>query len=317
MTRVPVIPGRGFVLFRLGPIEIAIHPSWFFIFGVLLLIVRSEFVPALVGDESRLAIPLTIAIALLFYVFVLLHELSHAVVARAHGIDARRITLFLFGGVAQIGGEAQKPAHEYRIAVAGPLASLLIAGVLAATAMRLHPGRPLEHAGVWGRFALLNLFLAAFNLIPAFPLDGGRLLRAGLWSGLRDRARATRWASNAGKAFAFILIGAGGAIATTFALSRDVGGVLSGIWPVVLGYFLFTIAGAAGRAEGGAMPRLPGEPVRPPNPPVKVGGDEGQAPQPHPGGRGRGPSLGPEAARASGDQPGDRSRDPGRGSAHP
>src|SRR5438093_333725 len=181
--------------------------------------------------------------------------------ARAHGIDARRITLFIFGGVAQIGGEAQKPAHEFRIAVAGPLASLLIAGCLAAIARALHPNAGglagiADHGGLWGNFALVNLALALFNLIPAFPLDGGRLLRAGLWGGLRDRARATRWASNLGKAFAFLFMGAGGAIAGTYALRGDAGNALPGLWYLVLGYFLFSIAGSAGRSEGGAQPRV-------------------------------------------------------------
>lgn len=259
-ARPPV--GRGFVLFRVGAIEVAVHPSWFLIFGLLVLIVRAELVPDIVGTNSGWTPLLSIAIALLFYVFILAHELSHAIVARAHGIDARRITLFIFGGVAQIGGEAQKPAHEFRIAVAGPLASLLIGGVLAVVARSLHPGAGglaglSEHGGLWGNLALVNLALALFNLTPAFPLDGGRLLRAGLWGGLRDRARATRWAANLGKAFAFVLMGAGGAIAAIYASRGDAGNALPGVWYVVIGYFLFTIAGSAGRAEGGAEPRRP------------------------------------------------------------
>ncbi len=259
------MPGRGFVLFRLGPIEIAVHPSWFVIVGILTLVVRAELVPDVVGDNSGWAPLLSIAIALLFYLFILAHELSHAVVARAHGIDARRITLFIFGGVAQIGGEAQRPAHEFRIAVAGPLMSLFIAGVLAAVARLLHPAADglagmSEHGGLWGNLALVNLALALFNLIPAFPLDGGRLLRAGLWGGLRNRVRATRWAANLGKAFAFLFMGAGGAIAAIYGARREAGNALPGLWYIVIGYFLFTIAGSAGRAEGGAEPRRPGQP---------------------------------------------------------
>ncbi|MCI0432412.1 MAG: M50 family metallopeptidase, partial [Gemmatimonadetes bacterium] len=154
--------GRGFVLFRLGPIEVAVHPSWFLIVGILVLIVRAELVPDVVGDNSGWTPLLSIAIALLFYLFILAHELSHAAVARMHGIDARRITLFIFGGVAQIGGEAQRPAHEFRIAVAGPLASLFIAGVLAAVARTLHPEADgllgiSERGGLWGDLALVNL----------------------------------------------------------------------------------------------------------------------------------------------------------------
>ncbi|MFY9586768.1 MAG: site-2 protease family protein, partial [Actinomycetota bacterium] len=172
--------------------------------------------------------------------------------------------------VAQIGGEAQEPAHEFRIAVAGPLMSLFIAGVLAAVARVLHPAADgldgiTVHGGLWGNLAIVNLALALFNLIPAFPLDGGRLLRAGLWGGLRDRVRATRWAANLGKAFAFVLMGAGGAIAAIYGARGDAGNGLTGVWYVVIGYFLFTIAGTAGRAEGDAQPRKPEDRVRPPD----------------------------------------------------
>lgn len=312
------------MLFRLGPIEIAVHPSWFFIFVVLVLIVRAELVRDLVDEGSGWAPLLSIAIALLFYTFILLHELSHAIVARAHGIDARRITLFIFGGVAQIGGEAQRPAHEFRIAVAGPLASLLIAGLLAAVSRLMHPEAAglaglAEYGGLWGNLALLNLALALFNLLPAFPLDGGRMLRAGLWGGLRDRVRATRWAAGLGKGFAFILMGAGGGIAASYLMAGDAGGAGTGIWWLVIGYFLFTIAGSAGRAEGGERPRGSAvEPVWPPGRagPVSVGTDEGQAAQPHTRGGDRGAAVGQDAARTAPDQPGDRPRDSRGGPPH-
>jgi Zn-dependent protease len=317
----PRPPSRGIVLFRVGPIEIAVHPSWLIMFAVIAWIANTEIVPGIVRSDSGLGPLLAIAIALLFYSFILLHELSHAVIARMHGIDARRITLFLFGGVAQIGAEAQKPSHEFRIAVAGPLMSLFLAGVLAAVSRILHPGHTGLPPGVWGRLSMLNLFLALFNLVPAFPMDGGRLLRAGLWAGLRDRARATRWAANMGKAFAFLLMGAGGAIAGASLVSHEADGALPGLWYVVLGYFLFTIAGSAGKTEGGATPRGPdaparidrppllppdlfrGETVRPPVPPVKVSADEGQASEPDPRGGSAGPAVGPDAARPPSDQP--------------
>lgn len=278
---------RAFTLFRLGPIEIAIHPSWFITFGIVAVVAHSEMAPGLVDADGGLAPLVSIGIALLFYAFILMHELSHAIVARGHGIDARRITLFLLGGVAQIGAEAQRPGHEFRIAVAGPLASLLIAGVLAAISRILHPatsGLP----GIWGDLAALNLILALFNLVPAFPLDGGRLLRAGLWAALRDRVRATRWAANLGKGFAFTLVGAGGGFAAAKFASGNRYDALTGIWYVVLGSFLFSIAGAAGRAEGGAVPRMlppasPGrETERPPAPRTTVSPDEGQAAEPDP-----------------------------------
>lgn len=246
---------RSRVLFRIGGIEVAVHASWLIIFAALVLVSRAEIAPRVVSPESPWISPISIGIALLFYAFVLLHELSHAFMARAHGLDARRITLFVFGGVAQIGAEAEKPSHEFRIAIVGPLTSLLIAGLLAAIARALHPGENVFVAGLWGRLAFVNLALAIFNLVPAFPLDGGRVLRAGLWAGLRDRARATRWASTLGKAFAFAMIGAGGAIAVLEFSRGNNADAWSGLWYVVLGYFLFTVAGSAGRVEGGAVPR--------------------------------------------------------------
>lgn len=248
-------PPRSRVLFRVGPIEVAVHASWLIIFFALVLIARAEIAPEIVDRDSVWIVPLSIGIALLFYAFVLIHELSHAFMARAHGLDARRVTLFVFGGVATIGAEAQKPSHEFRIAVVGPLASLLIAGVLAAIARALHPFEEMFSAGIWGRLALVNLALAVFNLVPAFPLDGGRVLRAGLWGGLRDRAKATRWASTLGKAFAFSMMGAGGAIAVVELSSGQSANAWSGLWYVLLGYFLFNVAGTAGRVEGGAEPR--------------------------------------------------------------
>jgi Zn-dependent protease len=255
-------PRGGIVLFRIGPIEIAVHPSWFVMFAAVAILAHVEITPDVVARDGGLAPLVSIAIALLFYSFILTHELSHAIVARAYGIDAKRITLFIFGGVAQIGSEAQRPAHEYHIALAGPLASLIIACVLAVASRLLHPGGT-GYPGLWGYLAGVNLALAAFNLIPAFPLDGGRLLRAGLWAGMRDRVKATRWAATSGKGFAFLLMGAGGAIVAWSVVGRDPSGAF-GIWYLVIGYFIFTIAAAAERAEGGAEPRKPGSPRPPP-----------------------------------------------------
>lgn len=252
----------GRVLFRVFGIEVAVHSSWLIIFVILVLIARSEIAPSVVPSDSGWTAPLSIAIALLFYVFVLIHELSHALMARAHGLDAKRITLFVFGGVAQIGAEAERPSDEFRIAVVGPLASLILAGVLAAVSLLLHPefdiatdGSYQLLPGLWGLFAVVNLALALFNLVPAFPLDGGRVLRSALWRGTRDRAKATRWSALLGKAFAFSMIGAGGAIALVEIGWGESSDALQGIWYVVLGMFLFNVAGSAGKVEGGAVPR--------------------------------------------------------------
>ena len=267
----------GRVLFRVFGIEVAVHSSWLIIFAILVLIARSEIAPRVVPADSGWIAPLSIAIALLFYAFVLIHELSHALMARAHGLDAKRITLFVFGGVAQIGAEAERPSDEFRIAVVGPLASLIVAGVLAAISLLIHPGFNLATdggyqllPGLWGLFAVVNLALALFNLVPAFPLDGGRVLRAALWRGTRDRAKATRWSALLGKAFAFSMIGAGGAIALLEIGWGESSDALQGIWYIVLGMFLFNVAGSAGKVEGAAVPQQ-----RPPSdvdPDTRAGG---------------------------------------------
>ena len=304
----PTPSRRGFVLFRVGPIEIAIHPSWLVTFAAVALVAHISITPHVVAKDGGFAPLVSIGVALLFYSFILMHELSHAIVARAYGIDAKRITLFIFGGVAQIGGEAQHPSDEYHIAIAGPLVSLIIAGLLAAVSHALHPaGHPFP--GLWGYLAGVNLALAGFNLIPAFPLDGGRLLRAALWGGLKDRVRATKWAANMGKGFAFLMMGGGGAILATGVLDRDKTGAI-GIWYVVLGYFIFTIAGSAGKAEGGAEPRRGATTVRLLDPAVKVSADEGQAAEPDARRRGAGAPVRPEPPRPPADQSGDGSRHP-------
>src|SRR5438093_7714061 len=113
-------PSRAIVPFRVAGIEIAIHPSWLITFVVLTLISREALVREITDPNGAWGSLLSIALALLFYVFILVHELAHAVVARAQGLDARRITLFVFGGVTMIGSEAESPGDEYRYAIAGP-----------------------------------------------------------------------------------------------------------------------------------------------------------------------------------------------------
>ena len=146
--------------------------------------------------------------ATLFFVSLLAHEGSHAVMARRHGVGVRSVTLWLFGGVAQLEGEAHTPGADFTIAAVGPGTSMGLAGVFAATQFLL------EKAGATGLAVSvlswlwqINLLLAAFNLIPAAPLDGGRILRAGLWRAMGSRARASVLAARAGLGFGVVLIG--------------------------------------------------------------------------------------------------------------
>jgi Zn-dependent protease len=173
--------------------------------------------------------------ALTFFLSLLAHEVSHAVVARRNGVGVRSITLWLFGGVAQLEGEAHTAGADFRIAAVGPATSIaaagLFAGVQAVTVAAGGGGLPVD---VLSWLWKINLLLAAFNLIPAAPLDGGRILRSGLWRHWGDRGRASVAAARAGRGFGVVLVVLGG-------LEFATGG-LYGIWPLVLGVFLYSAA---------------------------------------------------------------------------
>ena len=169
---------------------------------------------------------------------LLAHEVSHALVARHNGVRVRSITLFVFGGVAQLEGEAHTPGADFRIAAVGPGVSLLLAALfgamqMAAVAAGVH-GLPV---GVLSWLWQINLLLAIFNLIPAAPLDGGRILRAGLWRRSGDHFRASVTVSRAGRAFAVVLIVLG---LLTFVST----GSVIGLWPALIGLFVYSAARA-------------------------------------------------------------------------
>lgn len=234
---------------RVRGIQIVLHPSWLILFVLLTLFMNAPeqhlAVPGWTG-AGRLAVSAGLALAI--SASILVHELAHSVVARAYGLPVRRIVLFILGGVSQIEREAPSPRSEYLVALAGPLSSVVLAGVLAAVGRALNPGI-VDVPGAWGWFATINLILALFNLLPAFPMDGGRLVRSALWAWVRDRARATRWAAAVGRGIAAVMIGLGVAGFVAAVLSpRE--GALSVISLVLVGAFLFDAAGRAGRMEG-------------------------------------------------------------------
>ena len=193
-----------------------------------------------------------VAAALLFFASVLAHELSHSLVARAYGISVRRIVLYVFGGMAQIEHEPGRWVAELWMAIVGPITSLVIGflclflGVVGIRHVDVTSLTSVEHAlaGLDPARTLLlwlgqiNIILALFNLVPAFPLDGGRVLRAILWGVTHDLRRATRWASSLGQAFAWILIGAGIAMVLGFSVPILGSGLINGIWLAFIGWFL-------------------------------------------------------------------------------
>lgn len=184
-----------------------------------------------------------VAVAIAFFASLVVHELAHSVVARRHGQQVRAIRLWALGGVAELEGDATSPGAEFRMAVVGPLASLAIAGALGALdwAFAAAGGTRLLVASL-GWLAGANALLAVFNLLPAFPLDGGRVLRATLWWILRDRRRATAWAAGAGRVLGAGMVGLGLAGLAFFGMGW------SGIWLAVIGTFVFIAAGAQAQA---------------------------------------------------------------------
>jgi len=179
-----------------------------------------------------------IATTILFFVSLLAHEVSHAVVAKHNGIGVRRITLWLFGGVSELESEALTPGADFRIAVVGPITSFVLAAVYGGAGLLLHGsgGEAGVLVGALGWLAWINVLLGGFNLIPAAPLDGGRVLRAALWQRSGDRVRAATTAARTGQVFGYVLIALG---AFEF---LAVG--LIGLWFVFLGWFLLSAAGS-------------------------------------------------------------------------
>lgn len=185
-------------------------------------------------------------------VSIVLHELGHSLVAKAFGLPIRSITLFMFGGVAEMEEEPRSPWAELVMAIAGPMVSLAL-GVGFSAAALASGGLPREFAGVLDYLGTLNIMLAIFNLAPAFPLDGGRVLRAIIWLVTGDAYKATRIAARVGEVLGAALIAAGAltAIATRFA---------SGLWWILLGWFIFSMA-RAHRREAEARRQLTGATV--------------------------------------------------------
>ena len=215
---------------RVFGIPIGAHASWLLVFLLLTWLLGAGWFPQrLPGQPAGLLWLGGLLTSLAFFACVVLHELGHALVALREGVAVRQITLFVFGGVAEIEGDPKTPGAELRIAIAGPLVSISL-GVLFLLLWRgLRPlpvlAVALEYLG-W-----INLLLGAFNLVPGFPLDGGRVLRAVLWGVTGSLRRAARWSSLSGRlvGFGFIVVGS---------YRLLVHGLLDGLWLVFIGWFL-------------------------------------------------------------------------------
>lgn len=220
---------------RLGKvlgIPIGVNYTWFIVFALVTLSLATGYFPSRYEGWS-LASYVTIGLltSVLFFGSVLVHELAHSVVAQAWGIPVKSITLFIFGGVANIGREPERPLAEFLIAIAGPISSLLLAAGfgLLWVAGQVIDLTPLVGLGLY--LATINLWLALFNMIPGFPLDGGRVFRSAIWAATGDMNRATRWAAKTGRVVAVMMIVGGGIMFLT-------GNWSSGLWLAFIGWFL-------------------------------------------------------------------------------
>lgn len=224
----------GLQIGRILGIPIYLHASWIFIFALITYDLKTQFAQQQPSWTATQLWILGAVTSLLFFGSVLFHELSHSVVAQHYKIRVISITLFLFGGLARIGRDPAKAIQEFNIAVAGPLASFFLCGLFFALRFAF-PHREMVVAAAES-LSLANLLLGAFNLLPGFPLDGGRIFRAIAWGVTKDHSRATKMAGITGKTVAYILIGGG--VCYAIAISQWE----AAVWPVLLGWFLLNAA---------------------------------------------------------------------------
>jgi Zn-dependent protease len=228
--------GRSVRVARIAGIPIGISPWWLAIVAFFTWTLGSNYFPeAVPGISHALAYALGFASVLLLFLSILLHEIGHAVVARRNGVEVEEIDLWLLGGVARMRGEARDPGAELRYAIAGPAVTAIIAACFGVVVLLLPASTP-ESARVFLEYQLLiNVFLLVFNLLPAFPLDGGRVFRAILWARMNDMQRATNVAARVGNAFGYALA----AIGVVLLLGGE---AYNGVWLVFIGWFVATAA---------------------------------------------------------------------------
>ena len=223
----------GIPIGRLFGISLRLNYTWFIVFALVTWSLTANYYPAVFPDWSlAMRVVAGTVTSLLFFGSVLAHELMHSIVANAVGIPVHGITLFIFGGVSQMSEEPRQPKDELRIALAGPLTSIVL-GVVFWAIFYVTRDHLTFLAAVAYWLGLINFFLAAFNLIPGFPLDGGRVLRSILWWRSHNLRRATRTATNIGRAVGFIFIFGG-----VFFIFQGPGMWLNGLWLILIGWFL-------------------------------------------------------------------------------
>jgi Zn-dependent protease len=244
---------EGIQIGRIYGIPILLHPSWFFIFGLIALSFVSKFEALNLNIPAARLWGLGIATSVLFFGSLVFHEMAHSVIAKHYKIPVISITLFIFGGVARIGRDPSRAIEEFNIAVAGPISSFLLAGGFGLVS--LAAGTNVILQALAASLAWINLSLALFNLLPGFPLDGGRIFRAIVWGATKDYSRSTRIAARSGQVVAYGMIALGAVWAATGYINH--GEMISGMWLAFIGWFLLTTARQS-RAQADARGALEG-----------------------------------------------------------
>jgi Zn-dependent protease len=256
--------GSPITLFHVRGIRIAVDWSWFFVL-FLLIFWLTQFYGDVLGESSSSSTPFVLAVisAFAFFGSIVLHELGHAIVAMRNGIGISSIQLWIFGGVARMDRESDSPGTEFKVGIAGPAVTLAIVGALTAIGVVAIGPHDFKEAvliksgsgvsGVWamvGWLVWINALVLGFNLLPAFPMDGGRVVRAIAWRRTGDRTAATRFAAGLGRVFGYVFIGGGIALIAS-------GDAFGGIWLALIGVVINSSARAAsvqttitGRIEG-------------------------------------------------------------------
>jgi Zn-dependent protease/CBS domain-containing protein len=233
--------GTRWRLFRLAGIPISLDVSWLIILALITFTLREGFATEWPGQPTSEYWLMGLITALAFFVCIVLHELGHSVVARSLGMPIRGITLFLFGGVAELGGEPPSARAEFLMAIAGPVVSAVLAGVFwLLYGWGAQAGWPPAAELILFDLFWINLIVLLFNLVPAFPLDGGRVFRSILW-GITGRLRqATRWASLGGQGFAWLLIIYGVLLLLAGGWRSEQS--INALWLILIGIFLNSAA---------------------------------------------------------------------------
>jgi len=229
---------------RLGKvlgIPIEVNASWVLIFLLLTYVLAQEFGAAQLDWPVAQRWSIAIVMVVLFFLSVLAHELSHSVVAKRQGIPVQSITLFIFGGVSRLAREPGRPLTEFKVAVVGPLSSILLSAIFGGL-WYLLGARDSTLEVILFLLSWINLWLGVFNILPGYPLDGGRILRAAVWGLTGNHRRATQVATRSGQAIGALMV----LLGVTLGIFVN---PVNGMWVALIGSFLFSVATASYREE--------------------------------------------------------------------